>query len=90
VFVVPECRVPEVIASGDPAAAMERGRVTVAVCAVAAESLTITVTLKLPLEVDVPEMIPVVAPRLRPAGRLPPAIDQVKGAVPPLVCRVLE
>lgn len=89
-MVVPECSVPEVIASGDPAATTERGKVTVAVCAVLAESLTITVTLKLPLAVGVPETMPVVAPRESPAGRLPPVIDQVKGAVPPLVRNVLE
>ena len=62
----------------------------VAVCADEAESLTVTLTVKLPLAVGVPETTPVVAPRLSPAGRLPPVIDQVNGAVPPLMCRVLE
>ena len=80
----------DVIARGDPAATTESGKVTVAVCADEAESLTVTVTVKLPLAVGVPETTPVAAPRFRPAGRLPPLIDQVKGGVPPLMCTVLE
>jgi len=89
-LVVPPCSVVDVIARGDPAATTESGKVAVAVCADEAESLTVTLTVKLPLAVGVPETTPVVAPRLSPAGRLPPVIDQVKGAVPPLMCRVLE
>jgi hypothetical protein len=64
--------------------------VAVAVCADELESLTVTLTVKLPLAVGVPETTPVVAPRVSPAGKLPPVIDQVNGAVPPLIWRVLE
>lgn len=45
---------------------------------------------KLPLAVGVPEIIPVLAARLRPAGRLPELIDQERGDVPPAAIRVLE
>ncbi len=50
-------------------------------------SVTVVVKLKVPLPVGVPEMTPV-DDRLRPAGRLPEAIDQVYGEVPPLACRL--
>jgi hypothetical protein len=40
-------------------------------------SETEAVKLKVPLAVGVPETIPVVAPRLRPDGRLPEVTDQV-------------
>jgi hypothetical protein len=40
-------------------------------------SLTIAVKLDVPLVVGVPEMIPVVAAKVSPAGRLPEVIDQV-------------
>jgi hypothetical protein len=40
-------------------------------------SLTVAVKLDVPLAVGVPEMIPVVASRVSPAGRLPAVIDQV-------------
>lgn len=66
------------------------GNVAVAVCAEEAESLTFTLTVKLPLAVGMPETMPVVAPRVSPAGKPPPVIDQVNGAVPPLIWRVLE
>jgi hypothetical protein len=39
-------------------------------------SVTVAVKLNVPLAEGVPEMIPVVAARVSPAGRLP-AIDQV-------------
>ena len=45
---------------------------------------------KLPLAVGVPEMMPVLALRLSPAGRLPEVIDQTKGAVPPVAVRDFE
>jgi hypothetical protein len=82
--------VVDVMARGDPAATTESGNVAVAVCGDEAESLTVTPTVKLPLAAGVPDITPVVAPRLSPAGRLPPETDQVKGAVPPLICKVLE
>jgi hypothetical protein len=68
---------------------MLSGNVVVAVCGEEAESLTVTLTVKLPFAVGVPETTPVFAPRVSPAGRLPPVIDQVNGAVPPLRWRVL-
>ena len=40
-------------------------------------SLTVAVKLDVPLMVGVPEMMPVVAARVSPAGRLPAVIDQV-------------
>ncbi|XWK67921.1 hypothetical protein RBB80_31805 [Tunturiibacter gelidiferens] len=76
-FVVPEARVEEeVIASAGVPAAMVSERVAVAVCWVELESLTATVTEKLPLAVGVPEIMPVLAERLSPAGRLPETMDQ--------------
>jgi hypothetical protein len=41
------------------------------------ESVMVAVKLKVPLVVGVPETTPVVAPRLRPDGRLPEVTDQV-------------
>jgi hypothetical protein len=40
-------------------------------------SLTVAVKFEVPLVEGVPEMIPVVAARVSPAGRLPEVIDQV-------------
>jgi hypothetical protein len=40
-------------------------------------SLTVAVKLDVPLVVGVPEIMPVVAARVSPAGRLPEVIDQV-------------
>lgn len=53
-------------------------------------SLTVAVKLDVPLAVGVPEMIPVVASRLRPAGRLPAVIDQMYAGVPPVADMGLE
>lgn len=53
-------------------------------------SLTVTVIGKLPFAVGVPEMRPVLAARLSPAGRLPEVIDQTYGAVPPVAARDFE
>jgi hypothetical protein len=47
------------------------------VCAGLPESATVAVKLNAPLAVGVPETIPVVAARLRPAGRVPEVTDQV-------------
>jgi hypothetical protein len=55
--------------------AIERG--IVAVPAGMAESVTFTVKLAVATVVGVPEMAPVAAFRLRPAGRVPTEIDQV-------------
>ena len=40
-------------------------------------SVTVTVKLELPVEFGVPEITPVVAASVNPAGRPPDAIDQV-------------
>jgi hypothetical protein len=42
-----------------------------------AASVTVVVKLKVPLAVGVPETMPVVAPMLRPDGRLPEVTAQV-------------
>lgn len=60
-------------------------RLAVAVCAVGrVESVTSAVNGKLPVTVGVPEITPVVAAKLNPAGRAPELMLQVYGAVPPL------
>src|SRR4029077_17612165 len=41
-----------------------------------------------PLTVGVPAMAPLPAPSDKPAGRLPPAMDQVMGNVPPVATTV--
>jgi len=60
------------------------------VCVGLEESATVAVKLKVPLAVGVPEIRPVLAVRLRPAGRLPEVIDHVYGIVPPVARRDLE
>ena len=51
-------------------------------------SVTLTVKLLVPVAVGVPEIAPVLAANDRPAGNEPEVIDQVSGAVPPLLARV--
>ena len=80
----------EVIVSGGVAAVTVKEMLAVAVCCAALESLTVTEIGKLPLAVGVPEMRPVLALRLSPAGRLPEVIDQTKGAVPPVAVSDFE
>jgi hypothetical protein len=87
---VPETNVPVVIVSGVVPAAMLSGRVAGAVCCGELESFTIKEIEKLPLAVGVPEIMPVVAERLSPAGRLPEPVDQLYGAVPPVAVSVFE
>ena len=53
-------------------------------------SLTAAVNVAVPLEVGVPEMVPVDAAKLSPAGRLPDAMDHRYGVVPPLACNDCE
>jgi hypothetical protein len=48
------------------------------------------VKLKVPLVVGVPDMVPLVAARVSPAGRLPEVIDQVYAGVPPVADMGLE
>ena len=47
-------------------------------------SFTVAVKLEVPVAVGVPEMVPVVAARLSPAGRLPELIDHVYDGLPPV------
>jgi hypothetical protein len=89
-FGVPPGRVVELIARGDPAATTESVTVAVVVWAGEPPSLRLTPKEKLPLPVGFPEMTPIDAARLSPAGRLPEEIDQVYGAVPPAACSALE
>jgi hypothetical protein len=60
------------------------------VCAGEPLSVTVAVKLYVPLVEGVPEMMPVVAARVSPAGRLPEVIDQVYAGVPPVAVMVLE
>jgi hypothetical protein len=47
-------------------------------------SFTVAVKLEVPLALGVPEMVPVVAARVSPAGRLPELIDHVYDGLPPV------
>ena len=72
---VPESRVEEVIVR-------ETGATTIEVvadffCTGLPLSVTVAVKLDIPVAVGVPEIAPVVADRVRPAGRLPEVTDQV-------------
>ena len=58
------------------ACAMTSVRVMDLACAGLDESTTLKVKLVLPLAVGVPEMVPVLVARLRPAGRVPLVTDQ--------------
>jgi hypothetical protein len=53
-------------------------------------SVTITVKLDVPVTDGVPEITPVVADMVNPAGRLPDGMDHVYAGVPPLTCRPAE
>jgi hypothetical protein len=54
------------------------------VCTGVPLSLTVAVKLNVPVADGVPEIIPVVAARVRPAGSAPDVIDQVYAGVPPV------
>jgi hypothetical protein len=57
----------------------------VVACAVGAvESVTLTAKLKVPAVVGVPEIVPLAAASVRPAGNAPELMLQVSGVVPPL------
>ena len=71
---VPEGKLVVVITT---ACATTRVRVMDLACTGLDESATLKVKLLVPLAVGVPEMVPVLAPRLRPAGRVPLVTDQV-------------
>ena len=53
-------------------------------------SVTLTARLVTPVVVGVPEIVPVVAARVNPAGRLPDVIDHVYAGVPPLARKTCE
>jgi len=53
-------------------------------------SFTTAVKFDVPLAVGVPEITPVIAASVRPAGRLPAEIDHVYAGVPPLACSAVE
>jgi hypothetical protein len=55
-----------------------------------AESVTCTVNDAVPAAVGVPEITPVDATRLIPAGKAPALTLQLYGVVPPLACSVVE
>jgi hypothetical protein len=61
-----------------------------AVCGVSAvESVTLAVKVSVPAVVGVPEITPVDAARLNPAGSVPALTLQLYGVVPPLACNVV-
>lgn len=59
-----------------------------ALCCGEPESTTLRVKLYVPDWVGVPEMVPVVAANVRPAGNFPVGIDQVNAGVPPVIATV--
>ena len=62
----------------------------VAVCAVGAvESVTFAVKLNVPAAVGVPEIVPLAAASVRPAGNAPELMLQLYGVVPPLAAKVV-
>jgi hypothetical protein len=77
-----------VIAKGGGAMTSESGMDLV--CEGLEASATVAVMLKVPVVVGVPETMPVVAPRVSPAGRLPAVMDQIYGVVPPVACKPFE
>jgi hypothetical protein len=85
---VPEGR--DVVVMSSAGGAMTSETEVDAVCAGLEESVMVAVKLKVPFAVGVPEITPVLAARLSPAGRLPEVIDQVYGVVPPVATRDLE
>lgn len=54
------------------------------------ESLAVIETEKVPPIVGVPEMMPVLAASVSPAGSLPLVTDQVYGILPPVAARGFE
>ena len=53
-------------------------------------SVTLKVTVEIPAAVGVPEITPVVALSVRPAGSVPLCIDQLYGDTPPPAARLCE
>ena len=58
------------------------------VCTGLEESVTVAVTFTVAAAVGVPEMMPVLVARVRPAGRLPEVMDQLYGVAPPVAVKV--
>ena len=78
------------ICTGVTAAATVRLNDFVAVCAVGTvESVTLAVKVNVPGAVGVPEIVPVAAANVRPAGNAPALKLQLYGVVPPLACNVV-
>src|SRR5262249_38223950 len=84
---VPEGKLDVVIARAGAAMASER--VTDLLCAGLDTSMTLKVRLDVPLPVGVPEIVPLLAAKARPVGRVPLVMDQVYGAVPPVALSAL-
>jgi len=62
----------------------------VAVCAVGTvESVTLAVKVNVPAAVGVPEIVPLAAASVRPAGNTPELMLQLYGVVPSLACNVV-
>jgi hypothetical protein len=74
VLAVPAGSVAEIVSGW---AVIASDRVTDLVCMGLDESATLKVRLAVPAVVVVPEMVPVAAARLRPAGSVPLVMDQV-------------
>ena len=76
-FTCPDGSEVVVICTGFGAAAIVRVKAFVAVCAGEVESVTLAVKLNEPDAVGVPEMLPVPAVSVRPAGRAPELMLQL-------------
>jgi hypothetical protein len=83
-------KVDELTVTAGVEAATVIDRLAEAVAGTLSESATCTVKLLTPGCVGVPVMAPVLAFKVRPAGRLPLATLQVKGAIPFCSVRVCE
>jgi hypothetical protein len=90
VLTVPEESEAEIVNAEAAGAAMTIERAIDLVCAGLPASVTVAVKLVVPLPLGVPEIRPVLAARVSPAGRLPAVMDQLYGELPPLACREFE
>jgi hypothetical protein len=80
-----------VICTGVAVAAIVRLNDFIAIWAVGEfESVTLGVKLNVPAVVGLPEIVPVAAASVRPAGSAPELMLQLCGVVPPLACSVVE
>jgi len=86
---VPITPAAKVVVVTDRAGLTTMLRFAVAVLAVGvSESVTVTVKFVVPEAVGVPEMAPVEAFRIRPAGKLPVVTVHEYGVMPPVACNV--